>query len=104
MANTNPQAVNISDTKIRPLADALAQVYHQAKLIGELSTAQNWNSIIPNDSTVMGDSAATDGRPIVTNGQLQVVLSHAAALVTDFQASTNLKLNQILSVAVNPSK
>lgn len=101
MPNTNPQAIKIANEKIRPLADALAKVYDLSREIGLLAIAQNWNGIIPNDATVVADGADVDGRQPVTNGQLQIVLAHAAALVSDFEAASKLKLNQILAVAVN---
>jgi hypothetical protein len=62
MANTNVQAVSFSNNKIRPMADQLYSTYQAAKRV-----VQEWNSqlvsqAIPNDSTVIADGSATDGR------------------------------------------
>lgn len=100
--NTNVQAVKVANEQIRPLADAMAQLYDRAKGIGQLAVANNWNgTLFATDADTLIDGAATDGRGIVTNGQLKIILSLAAAFVTDFETSSNLKLNQTLQVAVN---
>lgn len=100
--NTNPQAIKISNEDIRPLADAIAKLYNKAKDVGQRATAQNWNNAyFSTDGDTLTDGSATDGRQVVTNAQLKIILSHAASFVSDFEASTNLKLNQTLQVAVN---
>lgn len=103
MPNTNTQAIKISNEDIRPLADAMAKLYHRAKEVGQRAVAQDWNNqYFATDADVLVDGAAIDGRQLVTNGKLKILLALAAAFVTDMETSSSLKLNQTLQVAVNP--
>lgn len=102
MAVTNVQAITFSNSQIRLIADRFMQLYWFAKAASSDWTAKDLASIIPNDSTVMTDGAATDGRTIITSGDVNIIVAHLNTFIADLEASANLKRNQIDKVAVNP--
>lgn len=108
MANTNAQAIMFSNTKARPTADALVSAYFTAKTLISLWNGQNIVSIIPNDATAIQDGATVasgtpDGRPPITDGQVNILVANAISFVAFMEANTNLILNQTMQVAVNGS-
>lgn len=99
--NTNLQAITVANQQIRPLADAIVHFYWLAKQAKTASIAQSWNStLFAVDADVVADGAAADGRTLVTNNQLKIVLANADALVASLEASANLTLNQVVQVSV----
>lgn len=111
MANTNPQAVTFTNTRARVLADLLVSTYLTCKAFIQQWTAQNVATVIPNDSTVISDGAAVDGRAPITDAQVNVLFAHATDLVAYFEGASGTpvnnaslqNLNQCLAVAVNPA-
>ena len=103
MAITSPQAIKFSNEKIRVAADRLAQAYNFANIV-----IDEWNSgasaDFPNDGAeVLQDGADVDGRPIVDGAELHLLITRLTELQTDYEATSNAKLNTILAVAVNTS-
>ena len=103
MANTNPQAVTFANGKIRPHADLLARCYYACKQIVNAWNGQNVSAVIPNDSTLIADGSASDGRAQITNAQATAIITRATDFVTDYEATNNAKLNTVLAVSPNPT-
>ena len=111
MANTNPQAVDFSNTRIRPMADLLFTCYLTAKSIVNQWNAQGVATVIPNDSTVIADGAATDGRAQITDAQATAIITRSTEFInwmeqglvgSPFTGSvTNATLNTVTAVEVN---
>src|ERR1700732_3921277 len=105
MANiVDPNAVAYSNNPIRPLSDRFMQLYWACKSASSDWTAKSLATLIPNDISPMIDGAVTDGRTQITGGDINVLLAHMNTLIADFEATSNLKRNQIGKVAVNPTK
>lgn len=105
MAVTDTNAIRFCNTRIRPLADRLAQAYTLAKEIINEGTAQGLTAggtpTIPNDTTLISDGAVLDGRPQIQGADIYNVIALAQTLITAMEATSNQKLSQVLRVAVN---
>lgn len=104
--NTNAQAITFCNSKARPAADALTTAYLTLKTLISTWNAQNINAIIPNDANLVQDGATVasgtpDGRPPITDGQVQVLISNATTIINLLEANSNLILNQTMQVMVN---
>ena len=104
--NTNPQAITFSNTKVRPAADAMATAYLTLQTLVTEWNAQNIIAVIPNDANLIQDGAivaggTADGRPPITDGQVNILIANANTFLTTMQANSNLLLNQFMQVAVN---
>lgn len=104
--NTNPQAINFCNQKVRPTVDAIMSAVLSAQTLIAEWNAQNIVAIIPNDSNPIQDgstvaSGTTDGRPPITDGQVNVVISNMTTFVNLFTANTNLIFNQFAQMMVN---
>lgn len=102
MANTSPQAILVSNEKMRPLADKLGQLYNLCKALQAEAQAENWAAMFPNDSNVIVDGAETDGRSIITNADNFNLISVAGAYITFMEQNSNANRNTVLKIAVNP--
>ena len=108
----NPQAISFSNNYGRVAADRLAQAYYFAKLVVDEWNATGMSSLITNTSDVIRDSASPsddvgtggDGRNIVTGAEITNVITRCQEIITDFEASSNAKLNTVLNVSVNPQR
>lgn len=98
MPNTNAQAIAFDNTIARPYANEGYLLYLSAKNIVNQWNAQSVSSVIPNDSTVISDGAATDGRPTATNAQVTAMVTRAQEVITDLEANSNAKLNTLLAI------
>jgi hypothetical protein len=111
MAVTDPVAISFCDKFARPLADKMAQEYFACK-----AAVARWNAIggatlIPNTATVVQDTASPngtttaggDGRPGLTGTMVNNLITRATEKITDFEATTNAKLNTVLVVSPNPA-
>ena len=103
MAITDASAVQFSNTRIRPMADKLAQVYYLCKAIQNLWNGENWSALITNTSDIINDNAPTDGNRPITGVQATNIIVQAEAVVTMFEANSNAVLNDVLQVAINPT-
>lgn len=105
MPNTNPQAIRIANEKIRPLADLLGQLYNRLKSAQIEYTAEGWSALFPNDSEVLDDGSATDGRTPITNAEVRAfMLTDAVGFINSLEASANAGLNRVFKIAVNPER
>lgn len=98
---TDPQAVNFCNTKIRPAADRLAQAFNYAAAIIDEWNALGGSGLVPNTTDAVIDGAAQDGRPEITGAMANNIINRLSELQTDYEASSNAKLNTVLQVAVN---
>ncbi|MDB4786210.1 hypothetical protein OAG36_00600 [bacterium] len=105
MAITDPAAIKWSNEKARVAADKLVQAYNFA-----VQVQSEWNSGMssefPNDSSIVEDGAhdtATrpDGRTEITGADVNNVMVRAGEIITDYEATSNAKLNTLLAVSVN---
>lgn len=111
MANTNIQAITFSNQKIRPMADLLYSAYLTAKAVVQAWNTQSVAAVIPNDSTVIADGSATDGRQPITDAQATSVITRSMELISwmenglvasPFNASATLAtLGTVTAVEVN---
>lgn len=103
MPNSNPQAVRVANEKIRVLADAMAGLYNAFKSAQIEFTAEGWASLFPNDSEVIVDGSAQDGRTPITNAEIRsFMLTDAPAFLNALEASSNVGRDRVFKIAVNP--
>ena len=98
---TNPEAVKFCNEEVRLFNDLLVVVYRTAKQIKEDYTSKGLSAIFNSNSDVVIDGSAEDGRHTVTTFDVNTVMARASEIITDYEANTNLKLNQANAIAVN---
>jgi hypothetical protein len=101
MAITDPNAVSFANTKIRPMADHLASVFYEAQGVLDLWYATLQGDKFPVDGGTVMDGSDVDGRTPITGNDVQLFMSRLSELVTDYEASSNAKLNTVIKPAVN---
>lgn len=103
MANiTTPEAVNFANNYIRRMNDMQVAHYRTCKQFVAMWQAASMGTVFGvSNADVVVDGAATDGRRPMTSFDANNVYNRAAAVVADYEASTNTKLNQANAVAVN---
>lgn len=101
MANINPQAVLVSNTKIRPAADRFAQLYNFMKALSIQSTADGWLALYPNDSVLIGDGSDIDGRTPITNADVRTFMTLVGTFITFMEQSASANLNLATKISVN---
>lgn len=104
MAITDPNAIAFINQRVRPLADLRSKLYFLSKIAAAEFTAKGLSVTITNDSSVVNDGSQSpggDGRTSITGADVNVLLSLTNADVASNEASSSLKLNQTLKVAVN---
>lgn len=97
--NQNPQALFFSNNKIRPLADMYYSLYLTAIAILEQWNSQNMPKVIPMDNEIIDDGAGKDGRPLITDQQINDFISVLQDLVKYHQDNNNI--GKISSIQVN---
>lgn len=103
MPNTNPQAILIANSKIRPSADRFGKAYNYVKALQAEATAENWlASYFPADSQLLVDGSETDGRTPITNQDVRDFVTLVGAFITFMEQSSNANRNLTLKIAVNP--
>ena len=105
MAVTDTSAIAFCNKYVRTAADERAKDYYRAKITVNQWFAQNMSALIPNDSTAVNDGAQQpngDGRPVITGAMVNNIITRCQDIITDFEATSNAKLNTVLQVAVNP--
>lgn len=103
MPNSNPQAIVIANTKIRPLADRMARLYNAFKSAQIEFAAEGWGTLFPNDSEVIVDGSAEDGRTPITNADVRAfMLTDAVAFLNALEASTNAGRDRVFKISPNP--
>jgi len=98
---TNPQAVAFCNNEIRVMADSMTQNYYTAKSIVNDWFSTGVNSLIPNDSSLIIDGSAIDGRSPITGSQVTNIITRAQEIVADYEANSSAKFNTINAVKVN---
>lgn len=104
MANTNPQAIKVSNEKMRPLSDRFGQLYNYCKALQAEGTAENWPALFPNDANVIDDKADVDGRTIVTNADISQLIGIVTSFINYMEATSNANRNLVLKIATNPER
>ena len=99
---TDPEAIAFSNQKIRPTADVLEGVYRTCRNLVDEWNATSMSAKITNTADPIIDGAATDGRTPITGINATAVVTRAIEFVTDYEASSNAKLNTVIIVSVNP--
>jgi len=99
---TNPQAVTFCNSRVRAMADQLAQAYYACLALQNDWFAQGVGDVLTNTSDVVDDGAAVDGRAQITGAAAVNVITRAMEFVTEMQAGG--KLGTVLAVAVNPTR
>lgn len=103
MANiVDPSAIAFSNSEIRVIADKYMQLYWACKSTSSDWTSKGMAALFPNDASLVIDGSATDGRTQITGADVNVLFAHLSTLITDLEATANIKRNQINKIAVNP--
>lgn len=106
-AITDPATISYINNFIRPLADLRARLYYLSKIAAAEFTAKGLSVTIPNDASIVNDGSQAlalnggDGRTSITGADVNVLLALTNADITANEATSSLKLNQTLKVAVN---
>lgn len=97
--NENPQAIYFSNNKIRPLADLYYSVYLTAQTVLEQWNSQNMPKFIPVDGELIDDGAGKDGRPTMSDQQINDFI----AVLQDFikYHQDNGSISKVSSIQVN---
>ena len=103
---TDPQAISFANTKVRVMADLLQSTYWSAKAIVTEWNATSMSALIPNTADPIKDGAnpvtgTADGRKPITGAKATSIITRAQEFITDYEASTNAKLNTVEQVSVN---
>jgi hypothetical protein len=109
MPITDPNALRFANTRIRVAADLIAQLDTLAGVIISEWNAQSLGTLFTNDSSVVVDGAATDGRPVITGQKVNSIVQRLSELRST-SASSGLAMgaagvrDTVLQVAVNPTR
>ncbi len=103
MANiTDPTAVLFCNAQVRPTADRIVQLYWWAKTVKQLFLANpTLATLLPNDTSVVVDGSATDGRTQITGADVNSLITNVNAFITSMEATSGALLNAYTKVAVN---
>lgn len=104
MPNTNPQAILIANEKIRPAANRFGQLYGFLKILQAEATAESWLTLFPNDSELLVDGSAVDGRTPITNADARAFITLAGAYLTFMEQASAANLNLTMKIAPNPER
>lgn len=100
---TDSEAIKFCNEEVRPAADKLAQAYKFVKTVVDKWNANSMSTKIPdNAADDIIDGSATDGRHPLTGEDVNLLVTRCQELITDYEATSNAKLNTIIKVAVNP--
>lgn len=97
----DPNAVRFANTRIRPMADRLAQLYYLAVLFSDEFKALGLDTIFLKNPDSVSDGSATDGRPPITGTDVNNIITLAIAFKDLMEANSKEPLNQVLRVGVN---
>jgi len=105
MPNTNPQAILVANTKIRPLADRFGQLFNLCKSLQAEAVAEGWTAMFAGGAgNILVDGSATDGRSIITDADVASFITDVSTFITDMEAASNVRRNRALKIAVNPEQ
>lgn len=100
-AITNATAVAFANQKVRVAANAMLQNYHTCKALVDAWNAGSLSAVMTNTADNIVDGSATDGRNPITGAQATAIITRAQEVITDYEATSNAKLNTVALVAVN---
>lgn len=100
-AITDASAVAFSNKKIRVMADLMYTSYQSAKSLLAEWNATGMSSLIVNTTDLISDGSPADGRTQITGAQATNIVTRAQDIITDYEASSNAKLNTVALVQVN---
>ena len=105
MANSNPQAIFVCNTKVRPCADRFGQLYNYCKALQAEAVAEGWTAMFAGGAgnTVL-DGADVDGRAVITDADVSAFITDVRTFLTDMEAASNVRRNRALKIAVNPER
>ena len=98
---TNAQAIAFCNQQVRKMADSMASNYATCKAIVNNWNALSMSSLITNDASNIVDGSATDGRSPITGAMATNIITRAQEVITDYEATSNAKLNTVIQVKVN---
>ncbi|HZI93575.1 MAG TPA: hypothetical protein VFE84_05000 [Patescibacteria group bacterium] len=104
MPNTNPQALLVCNSKIRPCADRFGQLYNYCKALQAEAQAEGWAALFPSDANQIMDGSDIDGRSILLNSDVNAFITDVTTFITNMEASANAIRNRALKIAVNPER
>lgn len=105
MPNTNPQAVFVANSKVRPCADRFGQLYNYCKALQAEAVAEGWTAMFTGGSgNIIVDGAETDGRALITDADVTSFITDVGTFLTNMEASSNALRNRALKIAVNPER
>lgn len=100
MANiVNAQAIAFTTGQIRPGAQAMLNMYKQAKAIVAAWNAMAISGVIPNTTDLIVDGQVMSP---ITGINATAIITQLQAFITTCEASSNAVLNDFVVVAVNP--
>jgi hypothetical protein len=100
---TDPAALNVINFRLRQFADLMGQVHFMAKGIQAEFLAKNWGVLIPDDAAAIVRDGRLELVPI-SGADCRRVIDQGSALITLNEATSSAKLNQLLKLAVNPTR
>jgi len=101
---TSAQQRTICNTKFRPLADRVGQLYNLSKALQAEAVAEGWVALFPTSAEVIDDGAALDGRTLITFADIASFITDISSFVTDMETAGNARRNRALKIAVNPEQ
>lgn len=101
MPNTNPQAILVSNEKIRSTADRIGYCYNVLKIIKAQATAENWLSLFPANNELIDDGSDVDGRTPITNQDVRDFASNLNSIISLIESNSDTIKNNIFKIAVN---
>ena|SRR5579862_247938 len=104
MANiTDPSAVLFCNTEVRPGADKTMQFYWWMKALKQEYLANpNLATLITNDTSLVVDGSATDGRTPITGADVITFLTNVNTFITSLEANSAAILNNFAKISPNP--
>jgi len=98
---TDPQSVKFCNEEIRPLADSIARNFAVMQTILASWAAKGMAATIIDDSSVIADGSAADGRTQITGADVCALIALATTLV-GMGTGQNSAIPTVLKIAVNP--
>jgi hypothetical protein len=83
----DPQATAFCNERVRPFSDLMRTVYLTSKSISMTWNTSGVNAKLPNDSSLVVDGSATDGRTPITGADVNNIINRANDLIAYFESS-----------------
>ena len=99
---TNVQAISFCDKYARPTFDFIMQMYFYGLTVQAIWGSQGLAALLPNSTDLIVDGSAQDGRPPITDGNVNTLITNMSTFFGQFTANSNALLNQACVGAINP--